>query len=90
MDWYLPNKSKMNTPEIPGSTIAQMDKQPAIKIKNRLSGVCVGDKMVNTYAMPSPSKSPTTESALHFFILRKIKGPEVKVKPKKNDQIIIE
>ena len=43
---YLPMSNKMNAPEIPGKIMAQMASAPQKKIKKRLVGVSVGERIV--------------------------------------------
>ena len=77
----------MKDPDIPGSHSPQIASDPAAKKNNIPSGNCIGDMNVKEYVMPAPIKNVTMSPGLHFLISRKTRGAEIRINPKKNDQI---
>ena len=83
----MPIISKINDPDIPGSISPQTARAPATKIKNIPSGSCEGGINVSEKVIPTPSRKVIASVIFHFRISRKTSGAEIRISPKKNDQI---
>jgi len=69
--------------------MAQIAMAPQQKMKNKLLGVSAGDTIVIQYAITTPAMNESTVPAFHFFISRRMSGVEMRINPKKKDQIEI-
>jgi hypothetical protein len=79
----------MNAPEMPGSIMAQIARDPERKTNQRVSGVWLGVTMVRMYAITAPIIKVIATGHLHFLISRNTSGVEIRINPKKNDQRIM-
>src|SRR5690606_41656650 len=87
MNSYLPIKSNINAPEMPGRIIAQIARAPDRNTNHSASGLCVGELTVIRYATTMPTTMEPTTATFHRVIERRINGDEINISPKKNDQV---
>ncbi len=85
INWYLPNSSKMNAPEMPGRIMAQMAMAPDSMMNHHVSGVSAGEATVIHHATAMPASKAAALRQSHFPTCRATSSAEATISPKKND-----
>lgn len=89
MNWYLPSRSRMKAPEMPGRIMAQIAMAPDSMMNHHVSGVSVGVAMVIHHAAATPTRHAATVRTFQCPICLATSSAEATISPKKNDQMAI-
>src|SRR5690554_2400815 len=85
MNRYIPSKTRIKLPEIPGSIMAQMAMAPEIKIKGIEVLASAGEITVIKYAITTPATTAMIVVTVHSLIAFDTYMAEATIRPKKKD-----